>query len=74
MIIREFRPTLSGKQSYENPDTSRLSKVPSEVPPQGRDNCSSRVSKSASGRKRKGASYPGIAAVSTSEVVSLDRH
>ena len=32
MIIPEFRPSLSGKQSDENPDTSRLSNVPSELP------------------------------------------
>ena len=32
MILPEFRLSLSGKQSDENPDTSRLSNVPSELP------------------------------------------
>lgn len=32
MMIQEFRSTLSGKQSDESPDTSRLSNVPSELP------------------------------------------
>ena len=32
MIIGEFRPALSGKQSAENPDTGRLSNVPSGLP------------------------------------------
>ena len=32
MIIWEFRAGLSGKQSVENPDASRLSNVSSELP------------------------------------------
>lgn len=32
MIIQKFRPTFSGKQSDESPDTSRLSNVPSGLP------------------------------------------
>ena len=32
MILAEFRPSLSGKQSEENPDTSRLFNLPSELP------------------------------------------
>ena len=35
MIIGEFRPALSGKQSAENPDTGRLSNVPSALPLSG---------------------------------------
>ena len=35
MIIREFRPTLCGKQSDEKPDTSLLCNVPSELHPLG---------------------------------------
>ncbi len=32
MIIGDVRPPLSGKQSDESPDTSGLSKMPSEFP------------------------------------------
>ena len=32
MIVDEFRPALSGKQSDENPDTSLLFNVSSEPP------------------------------------------
>ena len=31
MIVVEFRPTLSGKQSNENPESGRLSDVPSAL-------------------------------------------
>ena len=66
MIIGEFRPTLSGKQSDENPDTSRLSNVPSGLPTQGARQLFLEAFDVRFGSEPEVAAYRVLAAVSTS--------